>query len=127
MNPIVWTYLVYLAISITLTVWVARTLHRNGRIFLVEAFHGKEALADSMNHLLAVAYYSLVLGYLLLTLTIYENPTDLPTALEILAVRFGGIGMVLGIVQFISLLILSRLQKGIFPRVIPPPIEAVRR
>ncbi len=38
----VWSYLVYVAISVALTVWVARTLHRNGRIFLVDAFHGNE-------------------------------------------------------------------------------------
>jgi hypothetical protein len=31
-------YLLYLAISILVTIWVARTLHRNGRAFLLEAF-----------------------------------------------------------------------------------------
>ena len=45
-------YFSYLAISIGLTVWVARTLHHNGRVFLVDAFHGNEELADSVNHLL---------------------------------------------------------------------------
>jgi len=50
-NPItVWAYLAYLAISIALTVWVARTLHKNGRIFLVDSFLDNEALADSVNH-----------------------------------------------------------------------------
>ena len=33
-------YLVYLAISISVTVWVARTLYKNGHIFLVDAFNG---------------------------------------------------------------------------------------
>jgi len=32
-----YTYLIYLAISIALTIWVARTLHKNGRVFLVDA------------------------------------------------------------------------------------------
>jgi len=26
-------------ISVALTVWVARTLHKNGRVFLIDAFH----------------------------------------------------------------------------------------
>jgi len=39
------TYVTYLVISIAVTIWVARTLHRSGRIFLVDAFHGQEALA----------------------------------------------------------------------------------
>lgn len=50
---IVVTYLVYVLISVALTVWVAHTLHKNGRIFLVDVFQGNEALADSVNHLLA--------------------------------------------------------------------------
>jgi hypothetical protein len=58
MTPIVWTYLIYLAISIALTVWVAKTLHKNGRIFLVDAFGGNEPLADSVNHLLVVGLLS---------------------------------------------------------------------
>ncbi|GDY20156.1 hypothetical protein LBMAG56_15010 [Verrucomicrobiota bacterium] len=40
MTPIVWPHFAYLAISIPLTIWVARTLHRNGRVFLVDCFHG---------------------------------------------------------------------------------------
>jgi hypothetical protein len=59
-NPMtVWAYLVYLAISIALTVWVARTLHKNGRIFLVDTFLGNEGLADSVNHLLVVGFWLL--------------------------------------------------------------------
>jgi len=52
MTPIVWTYLSYLIISIALTIWVARTLFKNGRIFLVDSFLGNEPLADSINRLL---------------------------------------------------------------------------
>lgn len=42
---LIWTHILYLGASIVLTVWVARTLHKNGRIFLVDAFHGNEPLA----------------------------------------------------------------------------------
>jgi len=45
---IVYSYFVYLTISVTVTVWVARTLHRRGRVFLVDAFHGQEDMADSL-------------------------------------------------------------------------------
>ena len=45
MNPTVVTSALYLLIAIALTIWVARTLHRNGRIFLVDCFHGNEELA----------------------------------------------------------------------------------
>ena len=54
MNPTLFTYAAYVIISIALTIWVGRTLYRNGRIFLVDVFAGNEALADSVNHLLLV-------------------------------------------------------------------------
>src|SRR5688572_32697824 len=68
MNWLITTYLTYLAISIALTVWVARTLHKNGRIFLVDSFHGNESLADSVNHLLVVGFYLINIGYVTLAL-----------------------------------------------------------
>ena len=49
-------YIGHLAISLIATVWVAQTLVRNGRAFLVDAFHGNVELADSVNHLLVVAH-----------------------------------------------------------------------
>jgi hypothetical protein len=61
-------YMSYLAISIALTVWVAKTLHKSGRIFLVEAFHGNTELADSVNHLLVVGFYLINVGYIALAL-----------------------------------------------------------
>ena len=48
------TYVLYLAISVALTVWVARTLSKNGRVFLVNSFASDERLADSINHLLVL-------------------------------------------------------------------------
>ena len=46
MNTLVTTYLVYLAISLLLTFWVARVLFKHGGRFLVEAMGG-EILVDS--------------------------------------------------------------------------------
>jgi hypothetical protein len=57
------TYGAYILISVLLTIWVARTLHKNGRVFLVEVFGGDEALADSVNHLLVVGFYLINFGY----------------------------------------------------------------
>ena len=62
MNPTVTTYIGYLVIAIPLTIWVAKTLHKNGRIFLVKSMDGDEPLADSINHLLVVGFYLVNLG-----------------------------------------------------------------
>ena len=59
-----WTYAFYVVISLTLTIWVGRTLFVNGRVFLVDALHN-ETLADSVNRLLVVGFYLINAGFVL--------------------------------------------------------------
>ena len=63
---LVYSYSLYLLISLAMTVWVGRTLFTHGRPFLVDAFRGNEELADSVNHLLIVGFYLVNLGYVTL-------------------------------------------------------------
>jgi hypothetical protein len=90
MNYAVLAYLLYLPASIVLTIWVARTLHRNGRVFLVQAFRGNEAMADSVNHLLVVGFYLINLGFISFALRYGAKPTDLQETLEFLSMKLGG-------------------------------------
>jgi hypothetical protein len=53
----------YLAISLIATVWMAQTLARSGRAFLIDAVHGNVELADSVNHLLVFGFYLINVGY----------------------------------------------------------------
>src|SRR5437764_12917581 len=89
MNIEIATYLLYLGISVAMTVWVARTLHKNGRIFLVDNFMGNEPLADSVNHLLVVGFYLVNIGFVTLALKYGDKPTNTQTALEILSSKVG--------------------------------------
>ena len=47
MDHTVITYVGYIMVAIPLTIWVAKTLHKNGRIFLLKSMKGDEDLADS--------------------------------------------------------------------------------
>ena len=85
------TYLLYLGISIALTVWVAHTLQKNGRIFLVDVFHGNEPLADSINHLLLVGFYLMNIGYVSLALKYGDKAADLEGLLEALSTKVGAV------------------------------------
>ena len=49
-------YIIYLSLSIGITIWVAQTLFKNGRIFVTDAFAGNEEMADAVNHLLLVGF-----------------------------------------------------------------------
>lgn len=110
MNLIVSTYFTYLVISIFLTVWVARTLHRNGRVFLVDVFR-HEDLADSVNHLLVVGFYLVNLGYVSLALKMRGEVASLQVGIEALSWKVGGVLLVLGFMHFFNLFIFARMRK----------------
>lgn len=120
---VVGTYVAYLTISIALTIWVARTLVKNGRVFLVDAFLGNESLADSVNHLLAVGFYLVNIGYVALALKYGEKPVDLTLAIESLSSRIGLVLLVLGGMHFFNLYVFARLRRRALLRNQKPPVS----
>lgn len=111
MNLYIITYIIYLTVSIFLTVYVAHVLFRNGRIFLVDIFHGNEALADSVNRLLVVGFYLINIGYISLCLKesyLIENAQEV---IERLSYKLGIIIMVLGGMHFFNLFVFFNLRK----------------
>jgi len=129
-SPTFWTYLIYLGISVALTVWVAKTLHKNGRIFLVDSFLGNEALADSVNHLLVVGFYLINIGFVTLALKYGDKATDAQTGLEILSTKVGLVLLVLGFMHFFNLGVFSAMRnRASHPKPhspVPPPIPGLR-
>jgi hypothetical protein len=103
-------YLTYLAISIALTVWVAQTLHKNGRIFLVEAFRGNAELADSVNHLLVVGFYLINIGYIALALKTTDALTNAREVIELESGKLGVVLITLGAMHFFNFFVLGRLR-----------------
>lgn len=122
MDIVVTTYFVYLALSISLTVWVARTLHKNGRVFLVDVFHGRADLADSVNHLLVVGFYLVNLGFVSWTLKLGYTIQDTRGSIEALSRKIGLVLLVLGLMHFFNLYVFSRMRRSsrrVEPRVRP--------
>jgi len=122
MNHTVATYLVYLFVSLLLTVWVGRTLHQNGRIFLVDAFRGNEPLADSINHLLLVGFYLVNAGYVVLALKEGTQPASAQEVLEVLSRKVGSVLLGLGAMHFFNLYVFSRMRKRTLLHDLPPPL-----
>ena len=123
MTPIVWTYIVYIALSIPLTVWVAQTLHKNGRVFLVDSFRGNERLADSVNHLLVVGFYLINIGYVALALKESIAPTDIRQVLETISRKIGVVMLVLGAMHFFNILVFSKMRRRALLLSVPPPVQ----
>lgn len=110
MTYIILSYIAYLVITITLTIWVATTLFKNGKIFLIDIFHGNRELADSVNNLLLVGFYLVNLGYAVYTLQVTSEITNLREVIEILSIKVGWIILILGGMHFLNLFIFFKLR-----------------
>ena len=124
MNHTVVAYLIYLPVAVAMTIWVARTLHKNGRVFLVQAFRGKEDMADSVNHLLVVGFYLINIGFIAAALRYGDKPHDAQETIEFLSTKLGIVLLVLGGMHFFNLFNFDKMRKkGLGPEAthIEPP------
>ena len=121
------TYSIYLVIALSVTVWVARTLHKNGRIFLVDCFRGNQELADSVNHLLVVGFYLVNIGFVTLYLKLAFPVTDAKGVFEALSGKIGTVLIVLGAMHFWNIWLFNKLRKRVVIEDAPPPVEPTAR
>ena len=113
-------YIAYLAISLAVTIGVAQTLYKHGRIFLVDAFHGNTDLADSVNRLLLVGFYLINLGYVTLALSTSAPLDTARQSIELVSEKIGVVLVVLGLLHFGNLYIFSRIRRRTLEN--PPPV-----
>lgn len=111
MNYIILLYVLYIAITVTLTIWVAHTLFKNGKVFLIDIFHGNAELADAVNNLLWVGFYLVNIGYAVYTLRVVGLVPDARLLIEILSLKIGAIILILGCMHFLNMFIFFRLRK----------------
>ena len=96
-------YALYLAITLAITIWVARTLSSNGIVFLTQCFGQNDELARSTNHLLVVGFYLVNIGFITLTLSLGAEPHTLAEAIRFLSAKVGLAVIVLGAMHFFNM------------------------
>ncbi len=104
------TYVIYIVVTLLLTIWVGRALFTNGRVFLMEIFNQDVQLVDSINKLLLIGFYLINFGYVLWNLIISQPVRSLPESIEMLSVKIGLIIIVLGLMHFFNLFTLFRFR-----------------
>ncbi len=107
-------YLIYLPIAIGLTIYVSKTLFKNGKIFMIDIFHGKEDIAIATTKLFELGFYLINLGWALLILKINSYNIEAMTyqeMIEILSKKIGGFSIYLGLMLFLNLLLFFRGRK----------------
>lgn len=111
MNNIVLLYALYVAITVTLTIWVAHTLFKNGQVFLIDIFHGNKELSAAVNNLLWVGFYLVNIGYAVYTLRVLDDIVNARVLIEVLSAKIGAIILILGCMHFMNMFIFFRLRK----------------
>lgn len=98
----------YAIIAIALVVWLARTLQRNGEVFLANVFDD-DGMARAVNQLMVVGFYLLNLGYALLLYKVADN-VALTEAFNGLIERVGALLLSLGVIHLLNMALFWRIR-----------------
>jgi hypothetical protein len=101
-------YLIYLPVVIVLTWFVAHTLFRNSKVFMLDIFNGKTEIALATNKLFETGFYLLNLGCALYIMKISFEIAESRTMVEALSIKIGGFCIYLGVMLFFNLYLFFR-------------------
>ncbi len=124
MNYNIITYCIYIPATIALSIWIAGSLHRNTKVFLLGRFHNNESLASSTNNLIQTGFYLIALGFSFMKMRVrnhghldqyqnyvYEQLVSTQQIIEELSLKIGSFTLVLGILLFMNFFIMLMIQK----------------
>lgn len=113
-SKIIIGYLIYLPIVIALTIYVSKMLFKNGKLFMIDIFRGKEDIALATNKLFKVGFYLVNIGWALLILkisTYTRQVIDYQFLIEKLSLKIGGFSIYLGLMLMLNLFFFLRGRK----------------
>jgi hypothetical protein len=105
------SYLIYLLVSVAMTIWVARALSRSGLVFLVRCFNQDESLANSTNSLLVIGFYLINLGFIGIRLE--QWPMETYNLIALIGPKIGLSILVLGGMHFFNMAMLVRFGRSV--------------
>jgi hypothetical protein len=80
-------------------------------VFLLDAFHGNEPLADSVNQLLVVGFYLINVGYIALALKTEYPLNNLREVIELESGKIGVVLLILGGMHFFNMFVLAKMRR----------------
>ena len=115
-------YVTYAAVAVGLTAWLARTLFRNGAVFLHDVFVDRPGLADAVNRLLVTGFYMLNLGYALWVLEAGRG-LDALAAVQLFVRRIAILLVVLAVMHLFNVFVFWMIRQSRERRSLPPPVS----
>jgi hypothetical protein len=119
MDPLLTMYVVYLLVSVALTVWVASMPSKHGKAFLADVFNRDEHLVVAVNQLLVVGFYLVNIGFIALWLRTGRPVGNASQAVEALAMKVGTVALVLGGVHLVNVWVFNGLRRRPAGRAVP--------
>jgi len=122
MNYNIIAYSVYIPTTIGLSIWIAKSLHKNTKAFLMDKFDRNEELASSTNNLIQTGFYLISLGFSFMYMRIkevthYVNGVSVSNSIltgqegiEKLAAKLGTFTLMLGILMFLNFFMMIKIQ-----------------
>ncbi len=114
-------YLLYLLISVGLTIVVGTGVARSGRAFLLDVFSGNDDLARAVSRLIVLGFYLLSLGFVTLAMRTGGDVASARDGLQLLSVKIGEVLLVLGALHLLTLAALVRARRLAQARMTQPP------
>ncbi len=105
------SYGLYLAISIAMTIWVARVLSQSGGVFLVKCFGQDKELAESTNRLLVIGFYLVNIGLICYRLQGWSLGAGGAGLIPDVGSRIGLSVLALGAMHFFNMFMIAKFGK----------------
>ncbi len=103
MNYNILSYLIYGCITIYIIWHVGSVFHKNGRVFILQLFQGNEAMTDTTNNILLLAYYLFNIGYAVLQFSYWETVTGVNSLVSSISVKAGTLILILAVMHYCNL------------------------
>ena len=114
-------YAAYAATAVGLTAWLARTLSKNGAVFLEDVFKDRPGLAQAVNRLLVVGFYMLNLGYAFYILRA-DTGLDAFGSVQFLVNRLAVLLVTLALIHFVNVGVFWKIRGRGEQRQLPVPV-----
>ena len=115
MNYNIMAYLLYGCITVYIIYWVGKAFYRNGRIFILRLFHQQEAMTDTTNNILLMAYYLFNIGYAIIQFSFWEKVDSIANLISSIATKTGILVMILAITHYFNILLIYFLSNKKYP------------
>jgi hypothetical protein len=117
MNYNISAYIVYLALTVLVIVYVGKLFYRNGRVFILALMKDDAVATDRLNHILLVAYYLFNIGYALVKLRLWQKVENLEMLVSSIASHMSLLIFILASTHYLNMWLIwqfSRSKKSSF-------------